>query len=96
MGCFEDKSHDRDLPNLMPMEDLTPARCRIQCKDKGFAYSAVQYGYLCHCGDTYGKHDKIPDEKCSSKCKGDPEQTCGGFWKNAVFTTSTYQGKNVI
>ncbi|XP_068696664.1 uro-adherence factor A-like isoform X2 [Montipora foliosa] len=87
VGCFEDKSSERDLPRVLSVPHLTPDSCRTACQNAGHAYAGVQYGYLCRCGDTYGKYGKVPDEECNALCTGDKAQKCGGFWKSAVFTT---------
>ncbi|XP_015764682.1 PREDICTED: xylosyltransferase oxt-like [Acropora digitifera] len=88
VGCFEDKSSERDLPRVLSVSHLTPDTCRTACQNAGHAYAGVQYGYLCRCGDTYGKYGKIPDEECNALCSGDKMQKCGGFWKSAIFTTA--------
>ena len=94
IGCFEDKSSERDLPRVLSVPHLTPDSCRTACQNAGHAYAGVQYGYLCRCGDTYGKYGKVPDEECNALCTGDKAQKCGGFWKSAVFTTGERLKKN--
>ncbi|KAJ7331603.1 hypothetical protein OS493_019188 [Desmophyllum pertusum] len=87
VGCYEDKSPDRDLPTILSVPSLTPDKCRSACQGAGHAYAGVQYGYLCRCGDSYGKYTKVSDEDCNARCVGDHAQKCGGFWRSAVFTT---------
>lgn len=87
LGCFEDKSPYRDLPTVLSVPHLTPDSCRSACQGAGHAYAGVQYGYLCRCGDSYGKYNKVPDEECNALCTGDKAQKCGGFWRSAIFTT---------
>ena len=87
VGCYEDKSPDRDLPTILSVPKLTPDSCRSACQGAGHAYAGVQYGYLCRCGDSYGKYTKVSDEECNALCVGDRSQKCGGFWRSAVFTT---------
>lgn len=87
VGCFEDKSPDRDLPTVLSVPHLTPDSCRSACQGAGHAYAGVQYGYLCRCGNSYGKYTKVPDEECNALCSGDKAQKCGGFWRSAIFTT---------
>ncbi|XP_078372522.1 uncharacterized protein LOC144656163 isoform X2 [Oculina patagonica] len=88
VGCYEDKSPDRDLPTILSVSHLTPDSCRSACQGAGHAYAGVQYGYLCRCGDSYGKYTKVSDEECNALCVGDRSQKCGGFWRSAVFTTA--------
>lgn len=90
VGCYEDKSPDRDLPTILSVPSLTPDSCRSACQGAGHAYAGVQYGYLCRCGDSYGKYTKVSDEECNALCVGDRSQKCGGFWRSAVFTTSKW------
>ncbi|XP_022808811.1 uncharacterized protein LOC111345783 isoform X2 [Stylophora pistillata] len=88
VGCYEDKSPDRDLPSIVSVPKLTPDSCRSACRTAGHAYAGVQYGYLCRCGDSYGKYTKVSDEECNTHCTGDHAQKCGGFWRSAIFTTA--------
>ena len=90
VGCYEDKSPDRDLPTILSVPNLTPDSCRSGCQGAGHAYAGVQYGYLCRCGDSYGKYTKVSDEECNALCVGDRAQKCGGFWRSAVFTTGKW------
>jgi len=90
VGCYEDKSPDRDLPTILSVPNLTPDSCRSACQGAGHAYAGVQYGYLCRCGDSYGKYTKVSDEECNALCVGDRAQKCGGFWRSAVFTTGKW------
>ena len=91
VGCYEDKSPERDLSKIVSVSNLTPDSCRTACLEAGHAYAGVQYGYLCRCGDSYGKYNKLPDEQCNAACVGDHAQKCGGFWKSAIFTTGKWQ-----
>jgi len=52
-----------------------------------FRYSAVQYGYLCFCGNMYGKYDMVPDSECNTVCSGNNKFTCGGLWRNKIYST---------
>ena len=98
VGCYEDKSPDRDLPTILSVPNLTPDSCRSACQGAGHAYAGVQYGYLCRCGDSYGKYTKVSDEECNALCVGDRAQKCGGFWRSAVFTTGKWDlsGSTVV
>jgi len=90
IGCFKDTS-DFDLNgHLERSATNTPQRCIETCRQKGFAYAAVQYGQSCLCGDSYGKYGKA--DNCNYKCTGDPNQICGGYSANSVYST----GINVV
>lgn len=72
---------------MFTVNNLTPDSCQSVCKERGHAYAGVQYGYLCHCGDAYGKYGEAEDRECSSACLGDEGMKCGGFWRNSVYTS---------
>ena len=88
VGCYVDKTPDRDLDVAVSVAELTPDACRVACKDAGHAYAGVQYGYLCRCGDNYGKYSKVTEEECNSACRGDSSQKCGGFYRSSIYATA--------
>ena len=53
----------------------------------GFNYAGLQYGKECWCGDSYGKHNKMAEEHCGTKCAGQPNTTCGGYLATRIFKT---------
>ena len=87
IGCYVDQHPNRDLKKLFTVNNLTPDSCRSVCKQKGHVYAGVQYGYLCHCGDEYGKYGEAGEHECDSSCLGDEAKKCGGFWRNSVYTS---------
>ncbi|XP_031557248.1 uncharacterized protein LOC116293891 [Actinia tenebrosa] len=87
VGCFADQSPDRDLPFALSVRDLTPTTCRLACKKAQHAYAGLQYGYLCRCGDSYGKYTRLGEDQCSTACKGDGTQICGGFFRSSIYAT---------
>ncbi|CAM9803989.1 unnamed protein product, partial [Hapterophycus canaliculatus] len=49
----------------------------------------------CWCGsssDDYDKHGQTDDSECELGCTGDNNETCGGFWRIAVYSTSSGVG----
>ncbi|KXJ16333.1 uncharacterized protein LOC110236030 [Exaiptasia diaphana] len=87
VGCYADQSPNRDLPIPLSVRNLTPTNCRLACKDAGHAYAGLQYGYLCRCGDNYGKYPRLDESQCSTACKGDKTQICGGFFRSSIYAT---------
>lgn len=81
---------------VLSVPRLTPDSCRSACQGAGHAYAGVQYGYLCRCGDSYGKYNKVLDDECDALCSGDKAQKCGGFWRSAIFTTGALQEIDLI
>lgn len=85
LGCFKDTSAF-DLNGYLERSALnTPARCVEICRQRGFAFAAVQYGESCLCGNSYGKYGAATN--CNMPCTGDANQTCGGYTANSVFGT---------
>ena len=54
----------------------------------GYTYAGVQLGYICLCGNSFGRHGHVPESRCQTKCNGDRAQKCGGAWANAVYKVS--------
>jgi hypothetical protein len=86
IGCFRD-SPDLDLNgSLQRSASNTPQRCIESCRQKGFAFAAVQNGGSCLCGDSYGRFGAATN--CDMRCTGDPDQFCGGHSANMIFSTA--------
>ena len=64
---------------------MTPEWCVGKCKLAGYSYAGLQYGYLCFCGDKFGKYGRADDRDCDSLCFGDKTRNCGSFWHNSIF-----------
>jgi hypothetical protein len=86
LGCYKDGS-PRDLLQRLHNNNVTVNNCVSGCRDQEYEYGAVQFSYLCFCGDHYGRFGKLPDEMCDSKCMSPGDQYCGGDWKNSVYAT---------
>lgn len=86
IGCYKDTSAFDLDGHLERSQSNTPQRCVEVCKQKGFAYAAVQYGQSCLCGNSYGKYG--PADNCNYPCTGDSSQMCGGYSANSVYSTS--------
>lgn len=85
-GCFRDKKPGRDLPKQFTKYEMTPEWCVGKCKLAGYSYAGLQYGYLCFCGDKFGKYGRADDRECDSLCFGDKTRNCGSFWHNSIFS----------
>ena len=86
LGCYKDGS-PRDLLQRLHFNNVTVENCVSGCREQEYEYAAVQFSYLCFCGDHYGRFGKLPDEMCDSECKRPGDQYCGGDWKNSVYAT---------
>eukprot|EP00794_Sanderia_malayensis_P015242 gene15242-16816_t len=89
IGCFVDVlSPVRDLSVRAGIPFVTINNCRSACKRTGYYYAGLQFGYLCFCGNVYGKYDMAPDTECNYQCSGNNQQTCGGLWRNSIYSTA--------
>lgn len=61
VGCFRDKTDDRDLPFRKSRYQLND--CALACG--GFSYFGRQFNGECWCGDSFGKHGQAADEECA-------------------------------
>jgi hypothetical protein len=61
VGCFADKTDDRDLPFRKSRYELDD--CALACG--GFNYFGRQFNGECWCGNSFGKHGQAADEKCA-------------------------------
>jgi len=64
---------------------MTPQMCIEHCHEKGKKYAGLQYGKQCWCGNEYGKHGKVDDDKCDMPCSGDPDTMCGASFYNSIY-----------
>jgi hypothetical protein len=64
--------------------------CIKVCADKGYSYSAMQYGSQCYCDSDLrnGLGTVVSDDQCSSPCKGDQSTSCGGSYRSNLFKSS--------
>ncbi|XP_065660774.1 uncharacterized protein LOC100198865 isoform X4 [Hydra vulgaris] len=85
-GCFKDRRPNRDLPKRFTRYETTPEACINECQYQGFKFAGVQYGYLCFCGNGFGRYGRAKDSVCNVACMGDATRTCGAFWHNAVYS----------
>ncbi|XP_074659526.1 xylosyltransferase oxt-like [Tubulanus polymorphus] len=90
IGCFKD-DRNRDLDGHVSYfrEDLTASVCISVCLRLNFAYAGLQYSYECFCGDSYGKHGPLKESSCSSYCRGNADEMCGGVWANSIYSLKT-------
>ncbi|XP_057316900.1 uncharacterized protein LOC130657922 isoform X8 [Hydractinia symbiolongicarpus] len=84
-GCYKDRKPIRDLPKRFNRFDTTPEACISECKYQNYKFAGVQYGYLCFCGNAFGRYGKVADSDCNSLCSGDSKRSCGAFWHNSVY-----------
>jgi parallel beta-helix repeat protein len=91
VGCYTDDS-SRALPTYLMYGGATVESCIAAAATGGFAYAGVQYGGHCFAGDTLA-YDLVPDAECDMPCTADPSETCGGTWRNSIYSTGLGQAQ---
>ena len=84
---YTDANGGRTIADAQTIFDttLTIEKCLDFCKD--YKYAAVQYGEQCWCANEFARKTEIlPDSECDMPCEGDPTQTCGGYYKQNIYT----------
>eukprot|EP01064_Diplonema_japonicum_P015494 TRINITY_DN231_c0_g1_i6.p1 TRINITY_DN231_c0_g1~~TRINITY_DN231_c0_g1_i6.p1 ORF type:complete len:928 (+),score=179.98 TRINITY_DN231_c0_g1_i6:93-2876(+) len=84
VGCYVDDIAARKLKFEESGNSVTVSRCAGLCQAKRKAYSGVQGGDSCYCGDDIGTQKLAPAADCSFPCLGDPQQKCGANLRNAI------------
>lgn len=84
-GCYLDcgstLEYVADMRIALPGSSFnTHAACTAKCS--AYKYFAVQNGYSCSCGNSYGSQGLTTG--CSSPCTGDATQLCGAQCHNLV------------
>ncbi|KAL5012613.1 hypothetical protein ScPMuIL_011164 [Solemya velum] len=86
IGCYDTKDPHLDGSTRRMKTTNTPDRCISLCRSKGFKFAGLR-GSKCLCGNSFGK-DRVADEtSCSSKCPGDADFWCGGFYTSSIYAT---------
>ena len=84
-GCYTDDA-TRALPAAQGggFDDTT---CRARCRGLGYAYAGTQWYGECYCGNTRA-YTRVGDGECNTQCSANPAQTCGGAWRNSIYTSA--------
>ncbi len=86
VGCYTDSS-TRALPTQLAWSNATVETCVAAAKAKNLAYAGLQYSGECWAGNTLG-YDLVSDSDCNMKCSASSSETCGGSWRNSVYSTA--------
>lgn len=90
IGCAPEERNDptglkgRTLSGVLYADDtLTNNKCMTFCAGRGYKYAGTEYARECWCGNSYApsrqpKTTKVSLAGCSTKCKGNTAQYCGG------------------
>jgi hypothetical protein len=83
VGCYTDDSN-RALPNFLSQQGETVESCKQKAANAGFAYAGVQWYGQCFAGNTVG-YARVPDGQCNTLCTSNPNEVCGGGWRNSIY-----------
>jgi len=88
LGCYS-ISQLQALPNRLDnCSRMTSFTCQSLAVDWGYTYFALQAGGACWAGnDLAAAQQHGPSADCSTSCKADLSQTCGGPNDNALYAT---------
>lgn len=90
VGCFRDR-RKRDLPVLFgKYKKIKRAACLAEAKAKKFKYIGHQYGGECWMSNQMGKYGQVDDKECNMKCALEKDLTCGGGWRNSVWSVEAF------
>ncbi|KAL1839119.1 hypothetical protein VTJ49DRAFT_1850 [Mycothermus thermophilus] len=88
VGCFRDSAvralSGEKLANLNG-KPVTNDACVAHCASRGFAIAGTEWSKECYCGNELSPADKLDDEACTMKCRGDDGQVCGDDWALTVY-----------
>ena len=89
IGCYIDSS-TRALPqHVTSAADMTIEKCLSHCRSFGdVLFAGVQSSNQCFCGNDYDRYGEVAETQCRRICQGNPQQYCGGTWRNAVYSLS--------
>ncbi|XP_062591129.1 sialate:O-sulfotransferase 1-like [Saccostrea cucullata] len=89
LGCFEDnETRSFDPRNYHRLQNMDASVCRDHCLkiDQEFKYIGLQHGSACFCGHHVKFWNRRSDNECYITCPGNEKETCGGDWRNEIFT----------
>lgn len=81
-GCYTDDGN-RALDAFLGYNH-TVESCVAAARAAGFAYAGLQYYGQCFGGNDLG-YQRVADGECNTACVANPNQTCGGGWRNSIY-----------
>jgi hypothetical protein len=90
VGCFTEPECGPQRPFnwITADENMTVELCADLARERGYRYSAVQWYEQCWGGNDitpYTTQGQASAGTCSTPCKGNPSQVCGGPCANAIY-----------
>eukprot|EP00105_Crassostrea_gigas_P035238 XP_019919386.1 PREDICTED: xylosyltransferase oxt-like [Crassostrea gigas] len=90
MGCFENSRTALVLEVSKFLDINGEQECESYCLEQNIRkYFGLQYGKYCYCGtDIKNSPKRMPDEECSTPCRGNEQEFCGGDWRISIFLSA--------
>ncbi|XP_063402233.1 uncharacterized protein LOC134686496 [Mytilus trossulus] len=86
IGCLVD-NRARMLDVKHVDRKMTLQKCAKLCSE--YSFFGVQFSRQCFCGNSRGNkrvYRRRPRRECSFPCAGNKKQSCGGRWRNIVYS----------
>jgi endonuclease/exonuclease/phosphatase family metal-dependent hydrolase len=87
-GCYTDDA-SRALPVALG-NGFDVQRCIDAARARGLPYAGLQWYGECWGGTALG-YSRVSDSQCNTPCAADGSQTCGGGWRNSIYSTAAPQ-----
>ena len=81
LGCYNDSSVSILEAAKLSTIAMTPSYCASWCGERGYAYSGINFGTQCFCGNEpdFSNANKIDESRCQP-CVTEPESKCGATY----------------
>ncbi len=88
-GCYVDPIRPRLFPFFASFSGrrMSSTKCVAFCDKQGFSFAGMENGGQCFCSKSLPENAELKDDsECSTPCKGDMREMCGGKARLSVFT----------
>ncbi|KAK3940061.1 glyoxal oxidase-like protein [Diplogelasinospora grovesii] len=85
-GCWTDVGRTINEAAYTDDVGMTDESCISFCSSKGLQYAGTEYAQECYCGSSLAATAvQAPESDCSSPCKGNASEPCGGGSRLTLF-----------
>ena len=90
VGCHVDPINPRALTHWAYWgEAITSSGCVKYCNGKSYSFAGTENRGQCFCGNKVEGGKGADVKECTSACRGDEKETCGGPGRLSLFTKAT-------
>lgn len=93
LGCFVDSGSTNAFVNayVYPNDQMNAQLCARSCAQFGYHFAGLTNANTCKCGGAAPVSDKVvPTRYCTTACRGNSTQTCGGTGYLDAYDITTY------